>query len=299
MVNGNTACRKLGSRGGAGGYISGTIRLPKQITAFATIGGHGLFHSTSIYDNFNVDEMIPGGYGGGGYSFNYYSVNYLSSASGGGQTTVKFLENDLWHRVIVSGGGGGSDNVHPYINEYGTTDDGSGGSGGGLIAQGFWINGIYNSSYLANSTSGFTFGSGESAQEFGSISDIGVREGFGGTDRSGAGSGWFGGFASHNGNGGSGGGSSWVLSEDADIPDGNIAAKGPFFNITDERPYFFRKTDGYLFYDIVNIPGVWEGNGKLVITILDKLSLPSCFSVCYLHFSYHLLFVLFIDSPSN
>ncbi|EAY10978.1 hypothetical protein TVAG_446800 [Trichomonas vaginalis G3] len=242
--------------------------------------------------------MVHGGYGGGSFSFNFYSTDIAcGDGSGGGQTAVKFFENDLWHRVIVSGGGGGSDNFNPNNNDYMRDDDGSGGSGGGQTAQGFWINGKYISRYLANTTSGFTFGSGESAQEFGSKSDFGVKEYEGGTDRPGAGSGWFGGFASHNGNGGSGGGSSWVLSEDADIPDGNIAAKGPFFNITDERPYFFRKTDGYLFYDIVNIPGVWEGNGKLVITILDKLSLPSCFSVCYLHFSYHLLFALFTNSP--
>ncbi|EAY10980.1 gp13, putative [Trichomonas vaginalis G3] len=240
--------------------------------------------------------MIHGGYGGG-FAFNYYySQRVFGAGTGGGQTAVKFIENDLWHRVIVSGGGGGSDNVQA-ADHFMITDDGAAGSGGGLIAQGFWINGNYSSDYLANSTSGFTFGSGESAQEEKSQNKNGVQTSEGGADRSGAGSGWFGGFASHHDNGGSGGGSSWVLSEDADIPDGNIAAKGPFFNITDERPYFFRKTDGYLFYDIVNIPGVWEGNGKLVITILDKLSLPSCFSVCYLHFSYHLLFALFTNSP--
>ncbi|EAY10981.1 glycine-rich protein, putative [Trichomonas vaginalis G3] len=241
--------------------------------------------------------MTHGGYGGGGYAFNYHAIDN-GAGSGGGQTAVKFLENDLWHRVIVSGGGGGSDNVQPE-DHFMKKDDGSAGSGGGLSGQGFWIDGRYNNSYLANSTFGFTFGSGESAQEFISKNDYGVKIISSSFDKPGAGSGWFGGFASHNGNGGSGGGSSWVLSKDADIPVGNIAAKGPFFNITDERPYFFRKTDGYLFYDIVNIPGVWEGNGKLVITILDKLSLPSCFSVCYLHFSYHLLFVLFINSTSN
>ena len=104
----------------------------------------------------------------------------------------------------MAGAGGGFDNAFTY----GITDDGSGGSGGGFTAQGYWDDGVMNSSRLANSTFGFTFGSGESAQKDGSKNPYGVQSGSGYQDRPGSGSGWFGGFAGHNGNGGSGGGSS-------------------------------------------------------------------------------------------
>ncbi|EAY13860.1 hypothetical protein TVAG_044210 [Trichomonas vaginalis G3] len=116
--------------------------------------------------------MVKGGYGGGGNAFNFYSSSTdYGSGSGGGQTAVKFFSNDLWHRVIVAGAGGGSDNSYTYPN---MVDDGSGGSGGGLTAQGCWINGALKSDKLANSTFGFTFGSGESAQEKGSKNPNGI-----------------------------------------------------------------------------------------------------------------------------
>ena len=188
--------------------------------------------------------MIKGGYGGGGYATNYRGPRNTDGAgSGGGQTAVKFLSNDLWHRVIVAGAGGGSDNEHTV----GSEDDGSGGSGGGLTAQGYWINGVLKSDRLANSNFGFTFGFGESAQEFGSKNQNGVRNFGGSSDRAGAGSDWFGGFASHNGNGGSGGGSSWALSANAIIPQGKIEVRDSFYNLNDSRPYSFSLDDGYLF----------------------------------------------------
>ncbi|EAY19627.1 PE-PGRS protein, putative [Trichomonas vaginalis G3] len=232
--------------------------------------------------------MVKGGYGGGGYATNFATYDLNDGAgSGGGQTAVKFLSNDLWHRVIVAGAGGGSDNSYTI----GTQDDGSGGSGGGLTAQGYWINGVYNSSRLANSTFGFTFGSGESAQENGSKNLDGVTKGDGGYDRPGSGSGWFGGFASHNGNGGSGGGSSWALSANAIIPQGKIEVRDSFYNLNDSRPYSFSLDDGYLFSDVKTYPGIWEGNGRLVITILDSIIYHSCNSFDRSPFSY----ILFIN----
>ena len=75
------------------------------------------------------------------------------------------IYNDIFHRVIVAGGGGGADNPAGYLEG---RDDGSGGAGGGLTAQGFVINGVPNTKYVATQTNGFTFGSGESAQQYGS-----------------------------------------------------------------------------------------------------------------------------------
>ncbi|EAY08790.1 hypothetical protein TVAG_188770 [Trichomonas vaginalis G3] len=242
--------------------------------------------------------MFKGGYGGGGSAFSFYDTNLsYGSGSGGGQTAVKFLSNDLWHRVIVAGAGGGSDNYY-YIDAYNTNDDGSGGSGGGFTAQGYWENGIYNSARLANSTFGFTFGSGESAQKDKSKNPQGVQSGIGYSDRPGAGSGWFGGFAGLNGNGGSGGGSSWALSKNAIIPQGNITATDSFYNINDSRPYSFSLDNGYLFSDVKTYPGIWEGNGRLIITILDSIIYPSCVSINRSHFSYFLLFILFFETQS-
>ncbi|EAY19625.1 hypothetical protein TVAG_228880 [Trichomonas vaginalis G3] len=242
--------------------------------------------------------MIKGGYGGGGYSFNYFLADDdYGAGSGGGQTAVKFLSNDLWHRVIVAGAGGGSDNINP-IDTYNRRNDGSGGSGGGFTAQGYWADGVLNSEKLANSTYGFTFGSGESAQKEGSKNPNGVTSGINGVDKSGSGSGWFGGFAGHNGDGGSGGGSSWALSKNAIIPQGNITATDSFYNLNDSRPYSFSLADGYLFSDVKTYPGIWEGNGRLVITILDSIIYPSCVSINRSHFSYFLLFILFFETHS-
>ncbi|EAY19629.1 loricrin, putative [Trichomonas vaginalis G3] len=239
--------------------------------------------------------MVKGGYGGGGYAANFKGVDDTDGAgSGGSQTAVKFLSNDLWHRVIVAGAGGGSENEFAY----GNSDDGSGGSGGDFTAQGYWENGVYNSSRLANSTFGFTFGSGESAQENGSKNPNGVQSGSGFSDRPGAGSGWFGGFAGHSGNAGSGGGSSWAVSKNAIIPQGNITATDSFYNINDSHPYSFSLDDGYLFSDVKTYPGIWEGNGLLVITILDSIIYPSCVSINCSHFSYFLLFILFFETHS-
>ncbi|EAY08788.1 hypothetical protein TVAG_188750 [Trichomonas vaginalis G3] len=98
IANGNTKCNKVGSRGGAGGYISGIIKLSKRITAYATIGGRGIYAFSVLYPSFDRNDMIKGGYGGGGYAFNYYDGGDADGAgSGGGQTAVKFLANDLWH----------------------------------------------------------------------------------------------------------------------------------------------------------------------------------------------------------
>ena len=67
IFNGNASCRMVANRGGAGGFISGIISLHRKITAFATIGGHGAYEiKEKITNDFNIDHMINGGYGGGG-----------------------------------------------------------------------------------------------------------------------------------------------------------------------------------------------------------------------------------------
>ncbi|EAY00416.1 hypothetical protein TVAG_114200 [Trichomonas vaginalis G3] len=266
-VNGNTICYQRGSIGGAGGYVSGTILLKKLTFAYATIGGKGIFGGRPhLYDSdecFYPENMIIGGYGGGGKSANHPD----GSGSGGGQTALKFVKNDLWHRVLV-GGGGGCDTID---GDYGEYDDGSGGAGGGKVAQGWFKSSVYNGNYVANSTFGFTFGSGESARRHGSRNENGVHLYNEYSDIVGAGGGWFGGFSSMDYNSGSGGGSSWILEKDAIIPPDNITAHDDFYNPIDTQPYAFQKTGQYLFEDAKYVSGVWEGNGRLVVSILEQI----------------------------
>ncbi|EAX89826.1 hypothetical protein TVAG_338190 [Trichomonas vaginalis G3] len=164
--SGNTNCERTPNNGGAGGYISGTIILHSDTFTFLTIGGKGIFgykfQERSTNRCFN-EYRNRGGYGGGGSSENWYSNDnqYIGTDSGGGQTAVKFLKNNLWHRVLVSGGGGGTDDD---CGQYGMSEDGSGGAGGNLAAQSWFLEGTLKHEYFANSTNGFTFGTGEAAR---------------------------------------------------------------------------------------------------------------------------------------
>ncbi|EAX89105.1 hypothetical protein TVAG_442620 [Trichomonas vaginalis G3] len=292
QFHGNTECFQQDSIGGAGGYVSGIITIRTSITSFFTIGGKGVFgkkgDSYSTIGCFKKENMQPGGYGGGGSSAQYI----YGTGSGGGQTTVKFLENDLWHRVLVSGAGGGSDdyNADDGSDDY-NADDGSGGAGGNLVAQGWFFNGNYVENYLANSTFGFSFGQGEAAR-YGSTKHPHAVPTSTNTDIGGAGGGWFGGFSSQSGSGGAGGGSSFALTKDAIIPQGNISAYDEFYNLIDSKPYSFNLNSEFLFKDVIHIPGIWEGNGRLIITILDSKLFISCNIISPIYFNPTLIFGL-------
>lgn len=92
-ARGNTVCRKQNSRGGSGGYISGIIKIFESTTAFLTIGGRGI-HSFIIPEAnsdacYYPQNMVPGGYGGGGYAANWHFISENSGAwSGGGQIVM-------------------------------------------------------------------------------------------------------------------------------------------------------------------------------------------------------------------
>ncbi|EAX88413.1 hypothetical protein TVAG_231590 [Trichomonas vaginalis G3] len=299
--NGNTECIKNSSIGGAGGYISGTIILYSDTVTFLTIGGKGIFgHSLKEMNTdkcFQKKYIIKGGYGGGDSFSNYYDISYpqwAGSGSGGGQTAVKFLENDLWHRVLVSGGGGGTDNA---FGEYGKLDDGSGGAGGNLVAQNWFLNGVLKHEYFANSTNGFTFGTGEAARFGLKKNPYSVPDGEK-YDNAGAGSGWFGGFSSQNGRGGAGGGSSWALSRDAIIPEGDIEATDEFYDNAESHPYGFTKTSGYLFTDVEHAAGIWNGHGRIIITYISSLKCPSFIYSLPLNINI-LIFIILLDQNSS
>lgn len=254
--NGNTECKLYDSSAGAGGYTSGTLILHKTTRCYITIGGSGEYRSgTSSYE-----DRTKGGFNGGGRGF----MHQAGSSGGGGATDIRLIENDLWHRVLVAGAGGGSDDCFGNIGN--TSNNGAGGAGGGLEAQGFWLYGVYNDEFVANQTNGFSFGNGEAAQEKGSRGK-GTKNYGGSSDRSGAGGGWFGGFSSHNGNGGSGGGSSFAFNKDAVIPSGEITATNDLYESPESHAYAFSKErdEEYFIHKPIFIQGIWKGNGKAII----------------------------------
>ena len=162
----NVGCPNIDTTAGSGGYTSGIITLSTTTKAFLAIGGQGTYGYTKAMENnadcFKPQYMVKGGYNGGGWASNYYSKStFYGCGSGGGSTDLRFEEDDVFHRVIVAGAGGGTD------DQIGL-DDGSGGSGGGLTAQGFWSGNTVDKTHVATQTSGFTFGSGESVQQAGS-----------------------------------------------------------------------------------------------------------------------------------
>jgi hypothetical protein len=212
--------------------------------------------------------MIRGGFNGGG------STTNCTAGSGGGATDLRLEKNDVFHRVIVAGAGGGCDNTVGYFQG---DDDGSGGAGGKEEAQGFWINGIYNSSYLATQKSGFSFAQGEAPRQLGSNSPNGKKDYSGSYDRAGAGGGWYGGFASHHGNGGAGGGSSFILTSSSNVPTESIDVYDEFYKYQTTDKYAFTNKQ-YGFTSPKHQAGVWAGNGYAIITILaSDLLTKTCY----------------------
>ena len=288
LHNGNTECIISSSLGGAGGYTSGFLRLHERTDAYIAIGGAGVYSWTENVPNDDqayLDKNRPkGGFNGGGKAASYIG-KYSGAGSGGGATDIRILENDLFHRVVVAGGGGGTDNYDPDLIES-HSDDGSGGAGGNMIAQGFWIKGEYNGNHLATQTYGFSFGNGEAPQKSGSKHVNGSNINPENSDVAGAGGGWYGGFASNSGSGGAGGGSSFVLTKTATLPSNPIKVYDDMYNEIDEGNYFFTVDSIYTLTRPVFVSGIWSGNGRVIITRINS------YNTCYRFF--HISFNIYI-----
>ena len=128
------------------------------------------------------------------YKINGASADFRVRVNGNNAAVLKeVFVVDMNDRLLVAGGGGGSDAAGGTLNGAG---DGRGGKGGGNEGEDGYTNG--QATYLnggAKSTSGHNRGVGQD----------GVAGNAGG-----GGSGWFGGFAGHDGNSGGGGGSSYL-----------------------------------------------------------------------------------------
>ena len=260
----------------AGGCSSGTVAINKAATFYVTVGGHGIY-------GYNGNDRIPGGFNGGGKS-----GKSTQSSSGGGATDIRAEVNDVFHRIIVAGGGGGGDDCNDI-----ETNDGRGGSGGGLFAQGYYVDNKLSTYPVANQTSGFSFGQGEDTIRPKSKHPEGSQNTlkYDTSDSGGGGGGWFGGFASLSNNGGGSGGSSFALTENSDLPMGDITEYDGSYNEIRTGRYAFARNRKYLFSRTSHERGVWFGNGYAEITLII---LARCSSIIKKQINNQILFLSFI-----
>ena len=145
--------------GGLGGYSKGIVHLTKGTTLYVCVGGQPQTVTTT-------KTAVPGGFNGGGNGFNRdYNSTYTYGQAGGGATDIRIGQNNLYARVIVAGGGSGSNN---RISGY------AGGGTSGISGQ---------SGYAGTQTSagtGGSFGQGGSASTSGNNYKYGASGGGGG-----------------------------------------------------------------------------------------------------------------------
>lgn len=188
-----------GSRGGAGAYTSGQISLVKDEKIYIYIGGQGQYNGT----------LALGGYNGGGYGT---WTNPATPIGGGGGATDVRLVSGLWDditslrsRIMVAGGGAGSDDTGVSSGPYLGANDESGGAGGTLLG-------------IAPRTAGVYAGYGYGTQISAGVAGAGGGNGgfgYGGnsagpTDFGGGGAGYYGGASGGGSYQGGGGGSSFI-----------------------------------------------------------------------------------------
>lgn len=235
---GGSTDQTKGSHGGQGGYTAGTVYLTRGTKLFLYVGEAG-WYTTAIMND------ADGSWNGGGARTNSTACG---SSTGGGASDIRLLggtwDNDagLKSRILVAGGGGGADDA---TNEkIGKSNDGSGGAGGGLVAESGRVNGRYDAIAAGggqSSVNGTAFGKGESCNCA--------------TDTGAGGGGYYGGLASCNNNGGAGGGSSYVSG----------------YTGCDTTYLVNQRINGknLTFTDVVLQQGGNTGNGKICITPLS------------------------------
>ena len=216
--------------GGLGGYSKGIVHLTKGTTLYVCVGGQPQTVTTA-------SVAVPGGFNGGGNGFNRaYSGTYTYGQAGGGATDIRIGQNSLYARVIVAGGGSGSNN---RISGY------AGGGLSGVTGQ---------SGYAGTQTSagtGGSFGQGGSATTSGSNYRYGASGGGGGFYGGGAGTSYS---DSTNYDKYTGGGSGYVytLSTASSYPSGCLL------------------NSNYYLASASTTQGTNTGHGKATITYIGK-----------------------------
>ena len=216
--------------GGLGGYSKGIVHLEKGTTLYVCVGGQPQTVTTT-------KTAVPGGFNGGGNGFNRdYSSTYTYGQAGGGATDIRIGQNSLYARVIVAGGGSGSNN---RISGY------AGGGTSGVTGQ---------SGYAGTQTSagtGGSFGQGGSASTSGNNYKYGASGGGGGFYGGGAGTSYS---DSTNYDKYSGGGSGYVYTQAT----ASSYPSGCLLNST------------YYLTAASTTEGINTGNGKATITYIGK-----------------------------
>lgn len=209
-----------GSVGTPGGFGYGGVGYNR-----GGCGGGGWYGGSGAGKN--GTNYYSGGGGGSGYIggvTNGVTVVGGGASSGDGWAKITWnIQNTVltptasWNSagtLAIAGGGGGADNSFDNM-PVGSTDDGSGGSGGGNTGENARVGGSYSTGTGATQTTGYARGVGQSATA--------------GGDTGGGGAGWFGGKATLHNNGGAGGGSGWtsgtLLDQRQDANWGNGKAK--------------------------------------------------------------------------
>ena len=216
--------------GGLGGYSKGIVHLTKGTTLYVCVGGQPQTVTTT-------KTAVPGGFNGGGNGFNRdYSSTYTYGQAGGGATDIRIEQNSLYARVIVAGGGSGSNN---------RTSGYAGGGTSGVTGQ---------SGYAGTQTSagsGGSFGQGGSASTSGNNYKYGASGGGGGFYGGGAGTSYS---DSTNYDKYSGGGSGYVYTSST----ASSYPSGCLLNST----YYLTASS--------TTQGINTGHGKATITYIGK-----------------------------
>ena len=216
--------------GGLGGYSKGIVHLTKGTTLYVCVGGQPQTVTTT-------KTAVPGGFNGGGNGFNRdYSSTYTYGQAGGGATDIRIGQNNLYARVIVAGGGSGSNN---------RTSGYAGGGTSGITGQ---------SGYAGTQTSagsGGSFGQGGSATTSGNNYKYGASGGGGGFYGGGAGTSYS---DSTNYDKYSGGGSGYVYTS-------STASSYPSGCLLNSNYYLASAS---------TTQGINTGNGKATITYIGK-----------------------------
>ena len=216
--------------GGLGGYSKGIVHLEKGTTLYVCVGGQPQTVTTT-------KTAVPGGFNGGGNGFNRdYSSTYTYGQAGGGATDIRIGQNSLYARVIVAGGGSGSNN---------RTSGYAGGGTSGISGQ---------SGYAGTQTSagtGGSFGQGGSASTSGNNYKYGASGGGGGFYGGGAGTSYS---DSTNYDKYSGGGSGYVYTS-------TTASNYPSGCLLNSTYYLTASS---------TTEGINTGNGKSTITYIGK-----------------------------
>ena len=116
------------------------------------------------------------------------------------------------------------------------------------------------------------------------------------SDKAGAGGGWYGGFASQHFNGGAGGGSSFALTKNSEIKNDEIIVIDGY-GVEQERGYYaFSSKSDYTFDCVTMYSGIWDGDGKAVITLISNSQCIKTCNKCFNFLSFNIYIFAFLCS---